>query len=238
VSFYGRYNGFGAAADDRMVAAIAALNVADAAFAAANARVEAAKAAKAQLARMDSAWFKQVDSYFNSNGAYPGAPEVELYQKYKMMFPIDWSLPMPSGGGPPFDFDKENPVLEEDKQKADDEVWAATNAVPAARSARTAAQTAQDLAKKEIDAVNVTAKNNSVAAAKAAADAAAKAKQAVEMAADAKLKSIQKQMAKSTGPSPLIIAAVVVPVLGVVIWALTRKKAAAVAGYRRRRSRR
>lgn len=233
MSFYSRYNSFGAAADDRMVAAIAALNVADAAFAAANARVEAAKAAKAQLARMDSAWFKRVDSYFNSNGAYPGAPEVELYQKYKMMFPIDWSLPMPSGGGPPFDFDKENPVLEEDKQKADDEFWAATDAVPAARSARTAAQTAQDLAKKEIDAVNVTAKNNSVAAAKAAADATAKAKAAADAAAYAKLKSTQKQMAKSTGPSPLIIAAVAVPMLGAIIWALTRKKPA-VAGYRRR----
>lgn len=38
-----------------------------------------------------------------------------------------------------------------------------------------------------------------------------------------------------SGPSPLIIAAVAVPVLGIIAWALTRKKGGSVAGYRRRR---
>lgn len=37
------------------------------------------------------------------------------------------------------------------------------------------------------------------------------------------------------GPSPLIIAAIAVPLVGVAIWALTRKKSSSVAGYRRRR---
>lgn len=40
--------------------------------------------------------------------------------------------------------------------------------------------------------------------------------------------------ASTGGPSPLIIAAIAVPVLGIAIWAMTRKKAS-VAGYRRRR---
>ncbi len=43
-------------------------------------------------------------------------------------------------------------------------------------------------------------------------------------------------VAAPVGPSPLLIAAVVIPVLGVIAYALSRrKKSASVAGYRRRR---
>lgn len=60
--------------------------------------------------------------------------------------------------------------------------------------------------------------------------------------ADQQLAQIKAQSAAATaavaqpsGPNPLIIAAVAVPVLGIIAWALTRKKSGAVAGYRRRR---
>lgn len=60
--------------------------------------------------------------------------------------------------------------------------------------------------------------------------------------ADQQLAQIKAQSAAATaavaepsGPSPLIIAAVAVPVLGIIAWALTRKKSGAVSGYRRRR---
>lgn len=50
-------------------------------------------------------------------------------------------------------------------------------------------------------------------------------------------KKVKQAAAKLEGPSPWLIAAVAVPVLGVLAYALTRRKGS-VAGYRRRRSRR
>jgi hypothetical protein len=51
-------------------------------------------------------------------------------------------------------------------------------------------------------------------------------------------RKVEKAAAKLEGPSPLVIAAVAIPVLGAIAYALSRKKGSSVGGYRRRRSRR
>ncbi len=227
MSFYSRgYRGFGSEADDRMIAAITAVSNADAAIAAATARVAAAKAAKAQFDSANQSWWQRVDSYFTSNGPYPGDADAAFYKKYVTHFPIDWTLPYNPDTGVPHAFvDGTNDVLEEDKQKAFDETLDATAALSAAKSARVTAQSVQDAAAKEIKAVNKTAEAV-VIATQAKAAAAAKAQ------ADALLPASHR--ASSGGISPVMIAAVAVPVVGILAYMLTRKKSAPVAGYRRR----
>lgn len=102
-------------------------------------------------------------------------------------------------------------------------------------------------AQAQADADAKVAADAAAAAARATADAKAKQTQAAIAAAQAAIAAAEHAKmvaqhsaataaAKGGGPSPLVIAAIAVPVLGVLAYAFTRR-GKSVSGYRRRRRR-
>lgn len=194
-------------------AAAAAGSAAEMAFDAAAARLAAAKALHAQLEKMDADWFKRVASSSDNTGS-----DWAMYQKYIPGFPIDPRIQ----SGPMWDFDSPNDQLFEDTQKAWAEHQAAEDALPAARAAKnqtfatwTQAKAALAAAVKKLEAQSMADQAADAAAVTATSRASTQAK------------------LSAAGASPLVLVAVAVPVVGAIIYAMTRKKSS-VAGYRRR----
>lgn len=246
MSFYGRHNGFRGFGFSETVqqlidehsalavqgrAAVAGSADADAAVAASNARLLSAKADSAQLEKLDADWFIWI-----STNAPAGSDPNRLYQKYRYSFPEQDPAYDPNGLDR--DFNAGSDLLEQDKDNAALEIKAATGALAAAKTAAAKAKSELDrlttaataAMKKRDDAVKAEEK---AAAQSVVNDAKAKANAATEARVLKTLNEAKLSSPKAEGPSPLVIAAIAVPVLGAVVWALTRKKTA-VAGYRRR----
>lgn len=245
MSFYSRYNGFGdsettqalsaahAAIAAKGIAATAAVQAADVAVDVATARLAAAKVQSARLNRVTSDLMQRGHAYFTGSGPALSADDEALFKTYGFTFPPDESNPGAS------DYDAGSEMLDRDRQNAADELEAATRDLPLVKSAAAAAKSELDklttaglaAQKKYQDAVKAEQKAV-VDIEKAKASGAIDARVALEAA---KLKLLA-QAGKTEGMSPMVIAALAVPVLGVLAYMATRKKAA-VAGYRRRRSR-
>ncbi len=208
------------ALDARMVAAMRAVSSLEADEASQMARHTAADALYKQINRMDESWFQRVDAYFRGNGAAPSAADAALYQKYVTTFPVtQYGLP---------DFAAGSPQMENDQQAAFATVQAIEDSLPATRTALAQAKTALAAAQAAVVAANKKYE------ASVKADAAAVVKQE-QQAQAAALALTQPPRSSKT---PLLIAAVVLPLLVTAAFAVSRKKSPAVAGYRRRRSRR
>ncbi len=210
----------------QMIAALQASNAADAALQDAIARVAAAKALSAQLERLDTAWFEDIHQFYAGNRAVPSPADLALFNKYRMTFPI-------TPAGTP-NFEAPNDHLFEDQQAAQDAIMATEDAVPGFRAAASKAKAALDAAQAVNAAANKKYETAVKAEEKAAADVVKAKAQAASDAVVAKDLAVAKALARANGPSPLTIAAIAVPVLGVIAYALTRKRSAPVAGYRRR----
>lgn len=219
-----------------MLDAIGALNAAEAALAGAVNRLAAAKALRARLEEMDADWFKRVaDSHSNSG------PEWELYSKYAPTFPLRMETvkgdffstkQVVAQSGPMYDFDAESPALDADKEKLDGEISSLQEAIPGLKIAKSAADSAVSVAQKAVRSADDKYNASVKADEKAAVDLATAQARATQQA-----QQMLTAPPKSTGVSPLIIAAIAVPVVGAILYAVSRKSTS-VAGYRRRRSRR
>ncbi len=254
MSFYSRYNGYrgfgdtteelrsaGIAVDNQRIAAVSAAQAADAAVADAVARLAAAKTLSAMLNRMDGAWFRRAMSPdgtdLSRDFKYPPA-EQALFEKYGGTFPqSDVTTDLVQAGYR--DFDAESPQLEYDKVQVANEIQNISGELPALKSAASKAKDEVSRLTTATEAATKKFKAASSADAKVAvATVEAKAQSVVQDQVDARvLKTLNEvaltKAATKSGVSPLVIAAVAVPVLGAIFWAMTRKKAA-VAGYRRR----
>lgn len=223
-----RYAYFGATAadlstalsmlDQQMIATLTAQSAAAAALAAANARVQAAKANYAMLNKMDADWFESIDTKSHltpEEGAY--------FNKYRFTFQ------MKPNGTP--DYESGSDALYADTQKAFHEMISAEDMVPVAKGEKSAADAAVSAAQAALRKANDAHSKQLVLEQKQAAAAAeAKARAAdpvyqMQVAAQVKKEATTKKV--------LIGAAIAVPLLGLVGFALTRKKSS-VAGYRRR----
>ncbi len=242
------------------IAATQVSMAADADVAAAKAQHDAAVARLAEankldviLNNVDGAWFKK----YNEGGSIyltlsplemqvfkyiDGFPDVnEAYKATGQFYP----------GG--INYNAENPLLERARELSANAVQNLPAEVQDASANLTSAKSTAAKAKAELDRLSGLAE----AAGRKFQDAV-KADQKVEAKVaettakvvtqnqiDARVlktvndTKIATELAKASkkGVSPLVIAAVAVPVLGAIAWAMTRKKTAAVAGYRRRRSR-
>lgn len=238
MSFYSRlggtnrYGGFGDAILDAMTSAMAAAQAAEAKLAAATARADAAKAAAAKFKQLESeAWWTNLQRAIiaESNGkggvnsaSYVAPEDRALFDKYLPGFP-------PDEVNGQWDFTVTNQLVFDDQQRALDDKRSADAAVTAAGKELTAAKATlvktQDAQLAAVKKVNEAAE---AAIKKAAADAVQRQKdldapQVVHHAAEVK-----------PGLSPTLVAAIAVPLLGLLVFMMTRKKSA-VAGYRRRR---
>ncbi len=252
MSFYSRLNGFNGRAFgdetlDAMTSAMAAVQEAEKGVASANARVGAAKtavdAAKALVARLTQvsqpSWWKRIDG---EQGEMPpmgrpqdvlSAADFAVYLKYLNGFAQDSAIEAPLNNR---DFDSPNAVIAYDLTQAKDDVGTANDAKKEADAAVTAAEKNLSSAK----AALVKAQDARLAYAKKqnAADAAA-AKAVTQAAEDAAHPPAarQQQAAPKEGMSPLVLAGIAVPLLGILVLMMTHKKSApaAVAGVRRKR---
>lgn len=112
--------------------------------------------------------------------------------------------------------------------KAASDADAAAAAAKAAADRRDAAA-AKAIADKKIADAKAQGTQDSIAAAKAAIAAAERAKLVSQHSA--------ATAAEKGGTSPLVIAAIAVPVLGVLVYAFSQRGGKSVSGYRRRRRR-
>lgn len=209
-----------------------AVRQADMAVQAASTALIAAKARNTFLNKMDGDWFEAFDSKPVS------AEERPYYDKYRYTFHMK-----PDGSGP--DYQKGSDALYADQMAS----WGAVNAAEDAfAGAKASLQAAKVEAASAMSAFTAAEKQlaTAVKAEEVAAAAAAAAAARVKAQAEAKAKgggSSDLSMLfggggeTSAGKKVLIGVAVVVPLLGLLAFAL-KKKPAAVAGYRRRRSRR
>lgn len=207
-----------AALDQQMIAALMAQTAAAGALAAANARVSAAKAAYSMLNKMDADWFEAIDTKSHltpEEGAY--------FNKYRYTFHM-------KGNGTP-DYEAGSDALYADTQKAFREMLDAEDALPAVKQQKSDADAAVSAAQAALKKANAAhtaqvklEQQQAVAVAEAKARAADPVYQQL-MATQAKKSATTKKL--------LIGAAIIVPLLGLIGFALTRKKPS-VAGYRRR----